>query len=160
MMVYLQLLFLIIVANGSPIIGRWLLNGYWERPIDGGAVFSDGRPILGTSKTYRGLACSLVGTLLVGALVGLSWKISLIVSALAMVGDCLSSFVKRRLGYLSGAKAFGLDQIPESLLPMLGLLNMLDVSALGVGLTVVMFVVVELVLSFVGYKLHIRKHPY
>ena len=159
-MIYLQVLFLIIVANGSPIIGRCLMNGHWGRPIDGGAVFSDGRRILGTSKTYRGIVCSLVGTLLAGALVGLSWQISLIVSMLAMVGDCFSSFVKRRLGYPSGAKAFGLDQIPESLLPMLGLWNMLNVSALGVVSTVVIFVVAELVLSFIGYKLHIRKHPY
>jgi len=159
-MIYLQFLFLIIVANGSPIIGWWIMNGYWETPIDGGAVFIDGRPILGTSKTYRGLACSLVGTLLAGALVGLSWQISLIVSALAMLGDCLSSFVKRRFGYPSGAKAIGLDQIPESLLPMLGLWNVLNVSALGVGLTVVVFVFAELVLSSIGYKVHIRKHPY
>jgi CDP-diglyceride synthetase len=148
------------VANGSPIIGRWMMNGYWEMPIDGGAVFIDGRPILGTSKTYRGLACSLVGTLLAGALVGLSWKISLIVGALAMMGDCLSSFVKRRLGYPSGAKALGLDQIPESLLPMLGLWNVLNLSVLGLGLTVVIFVVAELVLSPIGHKLHIRKQPY
>jgi CDP-2,3-bis-(O-geranylgeranyl)-sn-glycerol synthase len=97
---------------------------------------------------------------LAGALVGLSLKISLIVSALAMVGDCLSSFVKRRFGYPSGAKTFGLDQIPESLLPMLGMWNVLNLSALGLGLTVVVFVVVELVLSSIGYKLHIRKHPY
>src|SRR6056300_1363095 len=106
-MIYLQLLFLIIVANGSPIIGRWMMSGYWEMPIDGGALFIDGRPILGTSKTFRGLVCSLIGTTLAGALVGLSLKISLIVSALAMVGDCLSSFVKRRFGYPSGAKTFG-----------------------------------------------------
>ncbi|MDH3772326.1 MAG: CDP-archaeol synthase [Nitrospirota bacterium] len=159
-MIYLQLLFLIIVANGAPIIGRWIMNGFWEMPIDGGAVFIDGRPILGTSKTYRGLACSLAGTLLAGALVGLSWKISLIVSALAMVGDCLSSFVKRRFGYPSGGKALWLDQIPESLLPMLGLWNVLNMSALGVGLTVVVFVVVELALSPIGHKLHIRKHSY
>jgi len=159
-MIYLQLLFLIIVANGSPIIGRWIMKGYWEMPIDGGAVFIDGRPILGTAKTYRGVACSLVGTLLAGALVGLSWKISLIVSALAMVGDCLSSFIKRRFGYPSGAKALGLDQIPESLFPTLGLSNALNLSALGVGMTVAMFVFLELVLSSIGYKLHIRKHPY
>jgi CDP-2,3-bis-(O-geranylgeranyl)-sn-glycerol synthase len=106
------------------------------------------------------VACSLVGTLLAGALVGLSWKISLIMSLLAMVGDCLSSFVKRRLGYPSEAKALGLDQIPESLFPMLGLWNVLNLSVLGLGLTVVIFVFAELVLSPIGHKLHIRKHPY
>ena len=50
--------------------------------------------------------------------------------------------------------------MPESLLPMLGLSNALNLSALGLGLTVVIFVVVELALSSIGYKLHIRKHPY
>jgi CDP-2,3-bis-(O-geranylgeranyl)-sn-glycerol synthase len=76
------------------------------------------------------------------------------------VGDCLSSFVKRRLGYPSEAKVLGLDQIPESLFPMLGMWNALNLSALGLGLTVVIFVVAEQVFSFIGYKLHIRKHPY
>ena len=159
-MIYLELLFLILVANGSPIIGRWLMNGYGEMPIDGGRVFMDGRPILGASKTYRGLVCSLGGTLLAGALVGVSWKVSVMVSLWAMVGDCMSSFVKRRLGYPSEAKATGLDQIPESLFPMLGIWNVFNLSALGVGLTVAMFIVAEQVLSFIGYKLHIRKHPY
>jgi hypothetical protein len=36
----------------------------------------------------------------------------------------------------------------------------LNLSVLGLGLTVVIFVVAELVLSSIGYKLHIRKHPY
>jgi len=159
-MIYLQLLFLILVANGSPIIGRWLMNGYGEMPIDRGAVFRDGRPILGASKTYRGLVCSLGGTFLAGALVGVSWKVSVMVSLLAMVGDCVSSFVKRRLGYPSEAQALGLDQIPESLFPLLGMWKVFNLSIWGVGVTVAMFIVAEQVLSFIGYKLHIRKHPY
>lgn len=77
-----------------------------------------------------------------------------------MVGDCSSSFIKRRFGYPSGAKALWLDQIPESLLPMLGLSTVLNLSALGLGLTVVRLVVVELVWSVIGYKRHMRKHPY
>jgi len=159
-MIYLQLLFLLIVANGAPIIGRWLLKGYWGIPIDGGAVFIDGLPLLGTSKTYRGILCSFLATPLVAIVLGLSWDIGLMVSILAMTGDCLSSFVKRRLNVPSSAMALGLDQIPESLLPLLGLWQQLSLTWEGIGATMAGFFIVELGLSGVLYKLHIRKHPY
>jgi len=159
-MIYLQLLFLIMVANGAPIIGWWLLNDHWATPIDGGTVFMDGLPILGTSKTYRGVLCAILVTPLVAIFIGLSWDIGLPVSCLAMVGDCLSSFVKRRLNLPPSAMALGIDQIPESLLPLLGVWNQLSLGWDGIVATVAGFFIIELGLSAILYKLHIRKHPY
>ncbi len=160
MMVYLQVLLLIMAANGAPIIGRRLLKGRWSTPLDGGVTFKDGRPLLGKSKTYRGVAFSLVGTILAADVVGMPWDIGLMVGSLAMTGDCLSSFLKRRLGYDSGAMALGLDQIPESLLPLLGVWGPLSLSAMGILATVGAFMVLELIFSRLLYNLHIRKHPY
>ena len=159
-MVYLHLLFLIIVANGMPIIGRLVMQGRGDLPIDRGVIFFDGRPLLGTSKTYRGIIFSIIGTVLAALLLGRPWEIGGIVGGLAMVGDCLSSFMKRRLGLSSGAQALGLDQIPESLFPLLGLWSVLSLSATGIVLSVIAFFVMELVFSIILYKLHIRKHPY
>jgi len=159
-MIYLQLLFLLIVANGAPIIARWLLNEQWAAPLDGGHVFIDGLPLLGTSKTYRGVVAALLATPLAALVLGLSWDIGLMVSGLAMVGDCLSSFVKRRLALPSSARALGFDQIPESLLPLLGLWQQLSLTWVGIVATVVGFFIVDLGLSRILYVLHIRKRPY
>jgi CDP-2,3-bis-(O-geranylgeranyl)-sn-glycerol synthase len=159
-MLYLQILLLIIAANGAPIIGRLVMNGRWNTPLDGGAIFFDGRPVLGKSKTYRGLAFSLVGTVLAADVVGMPWGIALIVAGLAMTGDCLSSFIKRRLGYESGAMALGLDQILESLLPLLGVWGHLSLSAADVFIMVGTFAAFELLFSPLLYKLRIRKNPF
>ena len=159
-MVYLQVLLLIIAANGAPIIGRLLLEGQWSAPLDGGATFMDGRPVLGKSKTYRGVAFSLVGTVLAADVLGMPWEIGLLVGGLAMTGDCLSSFIKRRLGYDSGGMALGLDQIPESLLPLLGVWGPLALSSIGILATVGAFMVFELVVSPFLYSFRIRRHPH
>ncbi len=159
-MIYLQLLFLIIVANGSPIIGRRLLRNHWANPIDGGIIFIDGLPLLGTSKTYRGVLCSFVATPIAAIVIGLSWDVGLIVAIGAMTGDCLSSFVKRRLNLPSSAMALGIDQIPESLFPLLGVWNQLSLALEGIASIVIGFFILELALSMILYKLHIRRHPY
>jgi CDP-diglyceride synthetase len=159
-MVYLQVLLLIISANAAPIFGRLLLKGRWNAPLDGGATFIDGRPLLGTSKTYRGVAFSLVGAVLAADVLGMPWDIGLMVGGLAMTGDCLSSFIKRRLGYDSGGMALGLDQIPESLLPLLGVWGPLALSGTGILATVGAFMVFELVVSPFLYSFRIRRHPH
>jgi CDP-diglyceride synthetase len=159
-MIYLQVLLLIIAANGFPILGRLLLKGKWSTPLDGGALFLDGRPVLGKSKTFRGVVFSLAGAVLAADVVGMPLSIGLIVGGLAMTGDCLSSFIKRRLGYESGGMALGLDQILESLLPLLGVWGPLSLSATGILATVGVFTAFELVFSPILYKFHIRKNPY
>ncbi len=87
------------------------MRGRWSTPLDQGAVFLDGQRVLGDSKTFRGVIFALLGSILAADVVGLPWALGLMVGALAMTGDCLSSFIKRRLGYESGAMALGLDQI-------------------------------------------------
>ena len=116
----LKLLILLAMANGTPVLAKALLGDRLARPLDGGAVFVDGRPLFGPTKTIRGILVSLVATPLTAWLIGLSWHLGVVVAALAIAGDLLSSFVKRRMGLASSSMALGLDQIPESLLPLLG----------------------------------------
>lgn len=160
MMLYFQVLLLLITANGAPIVARFIMKDRWSTPLDGGMTFMDGRPVLGKSKTYRGMAFSLVGTVLAAEVLGMPWEIGLMVGGLAMTGDCLSSFIKRRLGYDSGAIALGLDQIPESLFPLLGVWGSLSLSAGGIMATVAAFMVFDLIISPFLYKLGIREQPY
>jgi hypothetical protein len=58
----LQLLILLVVANGTAVVAKKLLGATLARPLDGGALFGDGQPIFGPSKTIRGIVVSLLAT--------------------------------------------------------------------------------------------------
>jgi len=156
----LQLLCLLMVANGAPIIARKLFGQRWNAPIDGGRCLPDGRRLLGVSKTWRGIVAALSITPLVSVAIGLSVGIGVAVAAGAMLGDLSSSFLKRRLGRPSSSQALGLDQIPEALAPLLLVAPELSLSPSHIlGLTTV-FLVGELLLSKLLYRLKIRQRPY
>jgi CDP-2,3-bis-(O-geranylgeranyl)-sn-glycerol synthase len=77
-----------------------------------------------------------------------------------MTGDALSSFTKRRLGIASSGRATGLDQIPESVLPLLAVQGPLDLSFFQIlGITVVFFAL-EIPLARLCYRLGIRNTPH
>ena len=103
----LKFLILLAMANGTPILAKALLGDRLARPLDGGAVFVDGRPLFGLTKTIRGILVSLVATPLAAWLFGLSRHLGVVVAALAVAGDLLSSFVKRRMGLTSSSMAVG-----------------------------------------------------
>src|SRR6478752_380374 len=56
----LQGLILISAANGAPVLFARLLRARFAHPIDGGIVLRDGHPLLGRSKTWRGLAAAVL----------------------------------------------------------------------------------------------------
>jgi CDP-2,3-bis-(O-geranylgeranyl)-sn-glycerol synthase len=77
-----------------------------------------------------------------------------------MAGDLCSSFVKRRLNFAASTQLLGVDQLPESLLPLLALRGALALSAADIGVGVAGFLIGELVLSRLLYKIHLRDEPY
>lgn len=156
----LKLLVLLIIANGVPILARDLLGEKWGFPLDGGLLFVDGQPLLGRSKTVRGIVCTLVLTGAAAPLLGLAVVQGCLLAALSMLGDLLSSFIKRRLKLRPSSMALGLDQLPESLLPLLVLKVPLGLTWLGILRTVVLFFVFEVVLSRLLFWLKVRKKPY
>src|SRR5882672_5142146 len=107
----LQLVILVALANGAPVVAKKVLGEHFAWPVDGGQVFLDGRPWLGKSKTWRGVLLALVATGAGAPLIGQTLDIGLLVGATAMAGDMLSSFLKRRLDLPSSARATGLDQV-------------------------------------------------
>ena len=159
-MINLEILLLILVANGVPVIASGLLNRRFEVPLDMGVRLPDGQPLFGSSKTLRGLLLSLPLTAIVAELIGLSFTLGLTVALWAMLGDLLSSFIKRRLGMASGSQALGLDQLFESLLPLLAVAGPLTISATEIMATVITFAVLELLISQILFRLKLRKHPY
>jgi hypothetical protein len=155
-----EVLLLLMLANGAPVIAKKLLGTFFNRPLDGGRSGPDGRPWLGPSKTIRGIAVSLIATTFGAALTGFGWRLGAVVALAAMTGDLASSFFKRRLGMASSSRAIGLDQIPESLLPALASAPMLGLHALDISTIVLVFLVGELALSRLLFRWRIRDRPY
>jgi hypothetical protein len=159
-MMELKLLVLLTVANGAPVLGQTLLGQRFDLPLDGGLRLGDGRPLLGRSKTLRGLLLALLCTPAAAAILGLSWSLGAELALYAMLGDVLSSFTKRRLNIDTSARAPGLDQLPESLLPLLLLGPRLGLGLWSIVGTAVAFTVLEMAISPLLFRLHIRQKPY
>ena len=155
-----SVLLLLGIANGTPIFARKLLNNRLAAALDGGWKFFDGQPLFGPAKTIRGLVLSVTVTALAAPLLGFDWIVGAGLAAASMLGDLLSSFVKRRLALKPHSQAFGLDQIPESLLPLVLLRVPLRLTWPDMLAIVVLFLVLELLLSRLLYKLNIRERPY
>lgn len=155
-----SLLLLILVANGAPVIAHYLLPSFAACPLDGGRCFADGRPWLGPSKTVRGLLASLLLTTLAAPLLGLPVSTGILIAVGAMLGDLLSSFVKRRLAITPSGMALGIDQIPESLIPLLFVQSQFGLGVAAVIAIVAAFFLLELLLSRLLYRLHIRQQPW
>lgn len=156
----IQALTLLAVANTIPVIATKLLGAHFAWPLDAGFTFIDRRPLFGQSKTLRGLVLSIVGTAAVAPFIGLQAKTGALVAAVALSGDLMSSFVKRRLNLPSGGRATGLDQLPEALLPLLVLSRILDLTLVEIVVATVIFFVGEVLLSQLFYRLHLRDRPY
>ena len=80
-------------------------------------MLRDSHPLLGRSKTWRGIAAAILLAACAAVLMSLPWQLGVLAATSAMAGDCLSSFVKRRFGLEPSSMTLGLDQVPESLFP-------------------------------------------
>lgn len=143
----LELILLLLIANGMPVLISLLLGERWQLALDGGHVCRDGRRLLGTAKTVRGLLASLLATAAAAALLGLGWRYGALFSGLAMLGDSGSSYIKRRRGYPASCASPLLDQLPESLLPLLVLQPLTGAGLLELAAAAAAFFAIDLLLS-------------
>jgi len=154
-------------SNGAPVLlSRFVRN---RHPIDFGARFLDGRRVLGDSKSIEGFIFGVAIGTITGLLQGIvtgsprydAWR-GFLLGLGAMVGDCVGSFVKRRLGIESGKPAPLLDQLTF-------LLFALAFSYFGGTMTislgqVLFLVILTPVLHFatnaIAYKLGLKQVPW
>ena len=155
-----QMVILLAVANGTPVIATRILGHHLSFPLDAGVEFIDGHPLFGKSKTIRGIALAILASALAAPVLGLSWHLGAVVGSTAMAGDIFSSYLKRRMNLAPSSRATGLDQIPESLFPLLACRSVLALSGLDIATCSAIFFVGELVVSQLLYKAHIREQPY
>ena len=159
-MIQTKLFLLILIANGAPIVGWYLLREKLNRPLDGGHCLPDGKPIFGESKTVRGIIFSLALTAIAAPFLGILPTIGLVIAFFAMLGDISTSFIKRRLGMPSSSMALGFDQIPEALFPLLAVQGYFNLSFTDILAVVFAFMLTGVVFSKLLFHLGIRKRPY
>ncbi len=156
----LEALLLLLFANGTPVVAGKFLRNRGDWPLDFHYIAIDGKPLLGKSKTIRGILLAVVATMLMAELLGLGWRLGMSIGFLSMAGDLFSSFIKRRLGIPSSSQAQGLDQVPEALLPLAVCITPLGLQWHEVLILVGVFWVLEVLLSRVFLSLNIRKHSW
>ena len=137
-------LLLLVVANAAPWAAARLPGRRWAAPLDCGCVLRDGQRLLGAHKTWRGLAVAVAAGTIIAPWLGLSAAAGAAFGALAMLGDALSSGVKRRLALRPGTDVPGLDQLPEALLPLVALAGPLGLDVADILLATLLFLALNL----------------
>ena len=151
---------MIIIANGSPVLISYFFSHRPSLAIDFGYKLKDKQPVFGHTKTWRGLITSISVTSLAGFIIGYPLITGCIIASFSMLGDLISSFIKRRLNTAPSSKAMLLDQLPESFIPAIGISYFIPLTMLNIAIIVCGFFFIELFLSKILFKFGIRKQPY
>lgn len=159
----IKIVLFLLWVNGLPPLVGILVNDRYNRPLDGGGLWFDNKPVFGPHKTIRGLLSSLIGGTVVFPLLGVSWWCAALAALLAMAGDLLSSFIKRRRAYASGEEVVILDQFFESLFPTLFLSFFLPLSLLQLTAVLACFIFISYWTSrfqqFILYRPPLKNYP-
>lgn len=156
----LQLLALLTVANSAPVLIKSIFGATADWPLDFGRQLRDGQPLLGKSKTIRGVAGAILCATASAPLIGLDWRIGALTAAGAMAGDLTSSFIKRRLAMRSSSKAPGLDQIPEALFGVLAARAAIPIGVAEIVIVTLVFFGGQVVVSRGAHAIGLRDEPY
>ncbi len=93
-------------------------------------------------------------------MIGYSLEIGFGVAVYAIFGDLLSSIIKRRLAMEQSSQAPLLDQVRESLFPAVMMMHVFKLEISSVILLVLIFIIIEWLVSHVFYRWGVRKRPY
>lgn len=149
-------LILLIGANSAPWMLARVLGGRWNAPLDFGLTLPDGRRFLGSHKTWRGLVGGSLICAAAAALCGLDWRLGAEFGLLSVLGDSLSSALKRRLGLAPGREMPLIDQLPEALLPLIVFRGPLGLHSASIIATTAVFTVLDILST--GARRHSPAH--
>ena len=163
MVLVFKILFFLLWVNGLPPLVCILVSDRYNQPIDGGRLWFDGKPVFGPHKTIRGLLASLLGGTALFPLLGVVWWCATLAALLAMAGDLLSSFIKRRRTLPSGEDVIVLDQFFESLFPTLFLSFFISLTWIQVATVLACFIFIAYWCSrfqqYILYRPPLKNYP-
>jgi len=105
------------VANGTPVI----IGGGLR--LDGGIKLSDGRALLGKTKSVKGFLGGILAGIIMAGILAMLWPnlifgnpetlfiSGVLLSVGALIGDAAGSFIKRRMDIAPGKHCMFLDQM-------------------------------------------------
>ncbi|MBT3283607.1 CDP-2,3-bis-(O-geranylgeranyl)-sn-glycerol synthase [Candidatus Bathyarchaeota archaeon] len=141
------------IANSSPVV----LGG--GPPVDGGALWTDGKPILGANKTIRGTITGVLAGTIIGILQG-NFLGGFAQSAGALLGDLISSFYKRRRDYPPGSSMPVIDQL-DFIIMAVALSYPFQSTDLVSALTIMVITVpIHYGTNYVAWLLKLKKNPW
>jgi CDP-2,3-bis-(O-geranylgeranyl)-sn-glycerol synthase len=141
------------IANSIPVI----LGG--GPPVDGGAVWSDGKPILGANKTIRGTITGVLAGTIIGILQG-NFLGGFAQSAGALLGDLISSFYKRRQDYSPGSSMPFIDQLDFIVMAVALSYPFQSTDLVSAFTIMVITVPIHYGTNYVAWLLKLKKNPW
>lgn len=152
MILHAKILLLLVIINATPAIMMPRLSALSPlgTPLDLGRCFFDGRRLLGSHKTLGGFFLGVLSGALLGDLLGFSLSMGVAAGGLSMVGDSLSSFLKRRFNLDEGKESPVLDQAFQGGFPLV-LFKVSNGLSLG---TFTVLTAIFVVLGIVGSRLY------
>jgi len=141
------------VANSSPVV----LGG--GPPVDGGALWTDGKPILGANKTIRGTITGVLAGTIIGLIQG-NFIGGFAQSAGALLGDLLSSFYKRRRGYAPGSSMPIIDQLDFISVAVVLSYPFQQTDLLSMAVIMVVTVPIHYAVNYIAWLVKLKKNPW
>ena len=147
-------------ANAIPVI----TGG--GRPVDLGKKFSDGKPMFGKNKTFRGFFSGLAVGTAIGFMESLVFEyhilFGLFLSLGALFGDLVGAFVKRRLGLAPGDLLPIVDQVDFIIGAILFSIP-ICLQTWSWQLVIAVLIItppIHLLTNFAAYKLGLKSNPW
>jgi CDP-2,3-bis-(O-geranylgeranyl)-sn-glycerol synthase len=140
-------------ANAAPVA----LGG--GPPLDGGEKWLDGKPFLGSHKTLRGCIVGVLAGLLIGflqgnALAGVTQGFG------AILGDLLSSFLKRRWDLAPGASAPVLDQLDFIVVAIILSQPFTRATLQEMVIIILVTIPIHYLSNYLSWMLKMKEHPW
>ena len=139
-----QALALLVAANATPLVTAKLLDKSPVAPLDFGYVMRDGERLFGAHKTWRGLMLGTAVCALAAGAFGLPAHVGVGFGAAALVGDALTSALKRRARLPPGEEVLGLDQLGEACVPLVIFARPLALNAWEIVLVTLAFISLDI----------------
>ncbi|HIH09516.1 MAG TPA: CDP-2,3-bis-(O-geranylgeranyl)-sn-glycerol synthase [Candidatus Diapherotrites archaeon] len=142
-------------------------------PVDFGARFPDGKPVFGKGKTFKGLVFGIAAGAMVAAILkvllpeyavagfGADYNVlGFLLSAGAVLGDLVGSFIKRRIGIEQGKEAPLLDQL-DFVIGAIALGSIVYVPSVALALAVIIATpFIHRISNYIAFKANLKKVPW
>ncbi len=127
------------LINFVPPLLALIFHNKFNKPVDANKTFFDGQPILGSHKTIRGVTGAVICGGITAHLFSFTFFEGTTIAALSMLGDLITSFLKRRVKTPSGTVIPGMDQFLEAFLPIIFWKNITNISWFWVVIATILF---------------------